>query len=153
MGGERKGRGPEPGVEIEGVPDELVSEFSTRSRHIEAEKDRLIAEYVAKHGRQPSARTVLKLRAQATLATRPEKQIRSLADLTAEWRQRAARVLGKDATGWARALTGAGVRRVLRADDVPLDVVREVGQAVMEAVGEKRSTWTRWNLHAAPRGS
>ena len=144
-----RGRDRNPAWEIEGVPDELVSEFSTRSRHIEAEKDRLIAEYVAKHGRQPSARTVLKLRAQATLATRPEKQIRSLADLTAEWRQRAARVLGKDATGWARALTGdAGVRRVLRADDVPLDVVREVGQAVMEAVGEKRSTWTRWNLHA-----
>lgn len=144
-----RGRDRNPAWEIEGVPDELVAEFSTRSRHIEAEKDRLIAEYVAKHGRQPSARVVLKLRAQATLATRPEKQVRSLADLTGEWRQRAARVLGKDATGWARALTSeAGVRRVLRADDVPLDVVREVGQAVVETVGEKRSTWTRWNLHA-----
>lgn len=123
-----RGRDRNPAWEIEGVPDELVTEFSTRSRHIEAEKDRLIAGYVAKHGRQPSARTVLKLRAQATLATRPEKQVRSLADLTAEWRQRAG--------------------RVLRADDVPLDVVREVGQTVMETVGEKRSTWTRWNLHA-----
>jgi len=144
-----RGRDRNPAWEIEGVPDELVSEFSTRSRHIEAEKDRLITEYAAKHGRQPSARTVLKLRAQATLTTRPEKQVRSLADLTAEWRQRAARVLGRDATEWARALTsGAEVRRVLRADDVPLDVVREVGQSTMEAVGEKRSTWTRWNLHA-----
>lgn len=123
-----RGRDRNPAWEIEGVPDELVTEFSTRSRHIEAEKDRLIAEYVAKHGRQPSARTVLKLRAQATLATRPEKQVRSLADLTAEWRQRAG--------------------RVLRADDVPLDLVHEVGQTVMETVGEKRSTWTRWNLHA-----
>jgi energy-coupling factor transporter ATP-binding protein EcfA2 len=37
---------------------------------------------------------------------------------------------------------------VLRADDVPLDVVREVGQSVMATVSEKRSTWTRWNLHA-----
>ena len=144
-----RGRDRNPAWEIEGVPDELVSEFSTRSRHIEAEKDRLIAEYAAKHGRQPSTRTVLKLRAQATLATRPEKQVRSLADLTAEWRQRAARVLGRDATAWARAITsGVEVRRVLRADDVPLDVVREVGQSTMEAVGEKRSTWTRWNLDA-----
>ncbi|GAB2991804.1 hypothetical protein GCM10027212_35210 [Actinotalea caeni] len=144
-----RGRDRNPAWETEGVPDELVAEFSTRSRHIEAEKDRLIAEYVAKHGRQPSARTVLKLRAQATLATRPDKQVRSLADLTAEWRQRASRILGRDANGWARVLTsGATPRRVLRADDVPLDVVGEVGQAVMETVGEKRSTWTRWNLHA-----
>ena len=146
-----RGRDRNPAWEIEGVPDELVTEFSTRSRHIEAEKDRLIAGYVAKHGRQPSARTVLKLRAQATLATRPEKQVRSLADLTAEWRQRAGRVLRRDANGWARTFTASTAdapRRVLRADDVPLDVVREVGQTVMETVGEKRSTWTRWNLHA-----
>ncbi len=144
-----RGRDRNTAWEIEGVPDELVAEFSTRTRHIETEKDRLIAEYVTKHGRQPSARTVLKLRAQATLATRPEKQIRSLADLTGEWRQRAGRMLNQDATGWALALTSGGEqRRVLRADDVPLDVVGEVGQAVMETVGEKRSTWTRWNLHA-----
>jgi conjugative relaxase-like TrwC/TraI family protein len=146
-----RGRDRNPAWEIEGVPDELVTEFSTRSRHIEAEKDRLIAGYVAKHGRQPSARTVLNLRAQATLATRPEKQVRSLADLTAEWRQRASRVLRRDANGWARTFTASTAdapRRVLRADDVPLDVVHEVGQAVMETVGEKRSTWTRWNLHA-----
>ncbi|WP_435061080.1 MobF family relaxase [Amycolatopsis thermoflava] len=144
-----RGRDRNPAWEIEGVPDELIGEFSTRSRHIEAEKERLIAEYVATHGKQPSARTVLKLRAQATLATRPEKQIRSLADLTREWRHRAGQVLGRDATGWAATLArGDEPRRVLRADDVPLDVVREVGQTVMETVGEKRSTWTRWNLHA-----
>jgi len=146
-----RGRDRNPAWEVEGVPDELVGEFSIRSRHIEAEKDRLIAEYVARHDRQPSARTVLKLRAQATLATRPDKQIRSLADLTREWRQRAGRVLGQDATGWAYALTSTAAeapRAALRADDVLLDVVGEVGQTVMETVGEKRSTWTRWNLHA-----
>lgn len=144
-----RGRDRNPAWEIEGVPDELVTEFSTRSQHIEVEKERLIAEYVAKHGRQPSARMVLKLRAQATLATRPEKQIRSLADLTRDWRERATRLLGRDATGWARALLrGEAPRRMLRADDVPLDVVHEVGQAVMETVAEKRTTWTRWNLHS-----
>lgn len=48
-----------------------------------------------------------------------------------QWWQRAARVLGLDATGWARTLTAPASgtpRRVLRADDLPLDVVREVGQ-------------------------
>jgi|GEM_PF-4052732 len=37
---------------------------------------------------------VLKLRAQATLAPpRPEKQIKSLADLARDWRERATRLL------------------------------------------------------------
>ena len=59
---------------------------------------------------------VLKLRAQATLATRPEKQIKSLAGLTRDWRERATRLLGTDATGWARALLrGEAPRRLLRA--------------------------------------
>ena len=36
---------------------------------------------------------VLKLRAQATLATRPEKQVKSLTDLTRNWRERAPQLL------------------------------------------------------------
>ncbi|TQM65211.1 ATP-dependent DNA helicase, partial [Klugiella xanthotipulae] len=35
-----------------------------------------------------------------------------------------------------------------RADDVPLDVIAELGRSVVETVGEKRSTWRRWNLTA-----
>ena len=133
---------------ISAVPEELVQEFSTRARHINAEKDRLIAEYVAKYGRQPSTATIIKLRAQATLATRPEKQVRSVADLTAEWRTRATGVLGQDATDWARAVTDNDKPLLLRADDVPLDAIGELGQTVVEVVGEKRSTWRRWNLMA-----
>ncbi|MFV0460454.1 MAG: hypothetical protein ACK5MT_16970 [Actinomycetales bacterium] len=37
---------------------------------------------------------------------------------------------------------------LLRADDIPLDVVRDIGSTVVETVGEKRSTWRRWNLMA-----
>jgi conjugative relaxase-like TrwC/TraI family protein len=145
-----RGRDRTPAWEIVGVSEELIGEFSTRTRHIEVEKDRLIAEYVARHGRQPSARTVLKLRAQATLATRPAKHIHSLAELTERWRERAGRILDQDATAWACALIGAGPpwKALLRADDVPLDFVRETGHEVIEAVGEKRATWNRWNLHA-----
>ncbi|KDA06384.1 conjugal transfer protein [Microbacterium sp. CH12i] len=130
------------------VPEQLVSEFSSRSRHIDEEKDRLIAAYVEKHGRQPSSTTIIKLRAQATLATRPEKEIHSLADLTAQWRQRAGNILGGEATRWAREVTANNAPLLLRADDVPLDVVRGLGQSVVTVVGEKRSTWRRWNLTA-----
>ena len=81
-------------------------------------------------------------------ATRPEKQVRSLADLTTEWRARANHVLGEDATTWARSVTTNSALLLLRADDVPLEVIAELGRNVVETVGEKRSTWRRWNLTA-----
>lgn len=142
------GRDRNPAWAVAAVPEELVVEFSSRSRHIDAEKNRLIAEYVEKHGRQPSAATIIKLRAQATLTTRPEKQVRSLADLTAEWRERAGRLLGVDATSWARGVTANDAPLLLRADDIPLEVIASLGQSVVDVVGEKRSTWRRWNLTA-----
>ncbi|WP_369062228.1 MobF family relaxase [Kocuria rhizophila] len=142
------GRDRNPAWAVASVPEELVAEFSSRSRHIDAEKNRLIAEYVARHGRQPSTATIIKLRAQATLTTRPEKQVRSLADLTAEWRQRAGRLLGTDAISWARRVAANEAPLLLRADDIPLDVIASLGQSVVEVVGEKRATWRRWNLTA-----
>ena len=142
------GRDRNPAWAIATVPEEMVTEFSSRSRQIDEEKNRLIAEYVERHGRQPSLATVIKLRAQATLATRPEKQVRSLADLTAEWRERASHLLGEDATRWARTVTASSAPVLLRADDVPLDVIDALGRRVVEVVGEKRSTWRRWNLTA-----
>jgi hypothetical protein len=142
------GRDRNPAWAITGVPEELVAEFSTRARHIDAEKNRLIAEYVAQHGRQPANATIIKLRAQATLATRPEKQVRSLADLTAEWRTRATKDPrpGRDDVGarghrQRQAAAAACRRRAARRD-------RRARALVVEVVGEKRSTWRRWNLMA-----
>lgn len=126
----------------------LVAEFSTRSRHINEATDALIADYMAQHGKRPSSETIMKLRAQATLATRPKKQVRSLAELTEQWRTRASQQLGVDATEWARTVTGGERQMLLQADDVPLDVIGQVGRSVVEAVGEKSSTWRRWNLMA-----
>src|SRR5699024_8757040 len=62
--------------------------------------------------------------------------------------ERAGRLLGEDATSWASRITGTQGTPPLRADDVPLEVIAELGQSVVEVVGEKRSTWRRWNLHA-----
>ncbi|WP_438940516.1 MobF family relaxase [Jiangella anatolica] len=144
-----RGRDRNPAWAITTVPPELVAEFSSRSRNIDAETDRLIDSYVAAHGRRPSRTTILRLRAQATLATRPKKEVRSLAELTSGWRSRASRVLRGDATGWAQTVTLVGAAPpLLRADDIPLEVMTERGLSVMETVGEKRSTWRRWNLYA-----
>lgn len=81
-----RGRDRNPAWAITGVPEELVAEFSTRARHIDKATDRLIDQYVAEHGRRPSAATIMKLRAQATLSTRLAKTVHSLADLTTGWR-------------------------------------------------------------------
>ncbi|WP_156411683.1 MobF family relaxase [Nocardioides sp. Soil805] len=70
----QRGAERNPRWEIVGVGDELIGEFSSRTREIELKKDELIAEYVARHGRQPSARLIVELRAQATLATRPPRR-------------------------------------------------------------------------------
>ncbi len=143
-----RGRDRNPAWAIAAVPEALITEFSTRARHIDSETDRLIGRYVEAHGGRPSAATIMKLRAQATLSTRPEKKVRSLADLTASWRERAGRVLGSDTTAWARTVTVNEKPLLLRADDMPLDVIASLGQDVVIAVGEKRSTWHRWNLTA-----
>ncbi|MCJ1703464.1 MobF family relaxase [Rathayibacter sp. VKM Ac-2926] len=143
-----QGRDRNPAWAVASVPEDLVKEFSTRARHIDAETDRLIARYVTEHGRRPSPATIMKLRAQATLSTRPEKEVHSLADLTASWRRRAGQVLGSDATAWARRVAVNEAPLLLRADDIPLDVIASLGGSVVEAVGEKRSTWRRWNLMA-----
>ncbi len=130
------------------VPETLVAEFSTRARHIDVETDRLIDAFVQAHGRRPDASTIMKLRAQATLMTRPPKEVRSLADLTAEWRQRASAVLQTDASTWAHEATQPQPTQLLRAESVTLDVIDALGATVVGAVSEKRTTWTRWNLTA-----
>ncbi|MEV1130516.1 MobF family relaxase [Agromyces sp. NPDC049794] len=143
-----RGRDRNPAWAIATVPEALVTEFSTRSQHIDAETDRLIEAHTRARGRRPGRVTIMKLRAQATLSTRPAKEVRSLAELTAGWRERAASVLGTDAVSWARTAITNLPHAMLRADDIPLPKVGALGRAVMIAVSEKRSTWRHWNLVA-----
>jgi conjugative relaxase-like TrwC/TraI family protein len=143
-----RGRDRHPAWAINLVPEALIAEFSTRSRHIDVETDELIEAYVRRHGRRPGPATIMKLRAQATLSTRPAKHVRSLTELTGEWCARAERVLGQDATTWASAAAAYSSARVMRAADVPPETVLSLGLSVMTAVSEKRSTWRHWNLAA-----
>lgn len=152
VGWEQRSRGRErnPAWVIQGVPDGLLAEFSQRSQQIDAAKDDLVAAYVAEHGHQPTARTVLKLRQQATLQTRPDKHVQPLSELTAQWRTRATAVLGTDATGWTRNLLAQHQHALepLRPDALDADAIETAARAVLQTVGEKRSTWRHWNLWA-----
>jgi conjugative relaxase-like TrwC/TraI family protein len=143
-----RGRDRHQALSIGSVPEALVAEFSSRSRHIDIATDALIAAYLDRHGRRPGPVTIMKLRAQATLSTRPAKEVRSLAELTAAWRERAERVLGKDATTWASTAATSSLGAMLRAEDLPREAIDEIGSRVMTAVSEKRATWRYWNLAA-----
>lgn len=76
-----RGANRNPAFEIAGVGEDLIAEFSSRSRAIDIEKDRLIAEYEHTHGRTPSDKTIIKLRARATRTT-PTREARPLARRT-----------------------------------------------------------------------
>ena len=144
-----RGVGRSTAWEITGVSQGLMDQFSSRTRDIEQVKDRLVADYVEKHGRQPSPKLLWQFRQQATLETRPPKQQHSLSDLTAQWRERANQVLGEDAPTWAAALiANSAADPLLRADDIPLDDLDTVAAVVVERVGDRRATWKQWNLHA-----
>jgi conjugative relaxase-like TrwC/TraI family protein len=150
---ERRVRGKDrnPRMEIVGVSDELIEEFSNRSAEIEHCADQLIDEYREKHGRTPSPGTINRLREQANLETRPPKTIESLADLTAQWRERAGRILGQDPTEWAQSLLSAALAepgQVFTAGGVPQEVVDMAASVVLGVVGDKRATWKHWNLWA-----
>jgi conjugative relaxase-like TrwC/TraI family protein len=144
-----RGERRNPAFEIVGVPDELIAEFSSRSRDIATATDALIEDFIAQHGRRPSPKVILKLRTQATLTTRPQKSVHSLADLTTGWRARADTLLRQDSAAWAGRLIAGGERPpLLDAEDLPRDRLEGLGRSVVDVVGQKRSTWRRWNLHA-----
>lgn len=151
VGWEARTRGADRMIrwEIAGVPQPLMDDFSSRTRDIEEVKERLVAAYVAAHGRRPSTRHLWRIRQQATLETRPDKELHSLSELTTRWRARAAERLREHAPAWAtRLLHTATPEALLRVDDIRLEDAAELAHAVVAEVGNRRATWRRWNLHA-----
>lgn len=138
-----------PSQQLTGVDEALIREFSNRSRLIDLETDRLVAEWKASHGTPPTATTTIKLRQQATLATRtakPETAI-PLHQLSAQWRTRAA------AKGFQpRDVLANTIRRSrtvpFRTGDFTANWIDAVGSLTRERVAAKRATWNRWNLLA-----
>ncbi len=138
-----------PSQQLTGIVDTLIREFSNRSRLIDLETDRLVAEWTDQHGTPPTATTTLKLRQQATLSTRTPKPetVAPLHQLCAQWQARAA------AKGFDPSLTLANtVRRSkkapFRACDFTTNWIETVASLTRGRVAAKRSSWNRWNLLA-----
>ena len=137
--------------QIADVPQELNREYSTRSRHITAAKDRQVAAYVAKYGRQPTSEQVIRMRQQATLATRAAKKNQSLKALTSSWRERATRHVG-ESFSFADRVQEAGKARLdnlplwsFRHDDVDDDAVRDAANCALASLSIGKSTWGKRN--------
>ncbi|REE02273.1 MobF family relaxase [Citricoccus muralis] len=136
-------------VELAGVPDSLIAEFSTRSRDIEARKDQLVAEWVATHGRQPTAAIVLQLRQQATLETRTPKedQSLSLAEKMVGWRERSLATGHDPATVVANAVGHADT--TINPEQLTDDVVGQLAVWTLADAATRRATFTRANVTAS----
>lgn len=137
-----------PRHDIEGVPVELIDDFSSRSRDIGTAKDDLIAEFRGAHGRHPTSVEVLKLRQQATLATRPDKQHIGLGSRMAGWRSRARQRLGRDPTAWAATVLNQSVLPTLTSTAFDEGMLCAVARTTLDAVAHKRATFGHANVLA-----
>jgi conjugative relaxase-like TrwC/TraI family protein len=138
-----------PGAQLTGIDDVLIREFSNRSRLIDQETDRLVAEWTNSHGIRPTPTQTVKLRQQATLSTRTAKPetIAPLHQLSTQWRERASSK-GFD----PRLVLAATIRRSqsspFHLPDFAVDWVNAVASLTRDRVAAKRATWNRWNLLA-----
>jgi conjugative relaxase-like TrwC/TraI family protein len=134
--------------EVTGVPEALMAEFSARSASIEVRKNELVSAYASAHGHQPSDVTVLKLRQQATLETRPVKEHRSLSELTGQWRERAEKHVGTEHSSWIAGLAGRNDLPLLCDGDLADEILADAAGVAVRTVAERRATFTRANLLA-----
>ncbi|TDW24152.1 MobF family relaxase [Kribbella kalugense] len=143
-----RGERRSPAFEIEGIPEELIREFSSRTEQIEANLATLL-EHRADDSAPPGRREMYVLRQQATLMNRPAKHLaKPLADLMRSWRERAERVTHKQAAAIIEKVLDSTTDRPLTAAHLSAETVHAYGATTVLALQTKRATWTRWNLLA-----
>ncbi|MCO4239426.1 relaxase domain-containing protein [Pseudarthrobacter sp. MDT3-28] len=138
-----------PKLELTGVDDFLIREFSSRTRLIDVETDRLVQEWAQTHGHAPTATTKIRLRQQATLSTRTAKpdRIVPLSTRTQEWRNRAASIDFNAERVVAETINRSRTAPLYESD-LDADWIQATGRLVEHAVAGRRATWNRWNLLA-----
>lgn len=138
-----------PSQQLTGIDEDLIREFSNRSRLINVETNRLVAEWTKEHGRPPTTATVIKLRQQATLATRvPKPELPTpLHELSTEWKARSTAKGFQPDDVIAATINRSRIAPFGFTDFTP-DWITTVATLTRERVAHKRSTWNRWNLLA-----
>ncbi|WP_276970534.1 MobF family relaxase, partial [Ferrimicrobium acidiphilum] len=145
---ERVTPGGMPKSEMIGVPTDLMEEFSQRVVAVREHKAHLVEQFTLAHGRAPSAVESVRLAQQANLETRQDKVHRSLAEMTDDWRQRAARYLDDDPTTFVASLANRNELPLLGAGDLAEEMLEEVATLALEMVSERHATFGRTNVLA-----
>ena len=138
----------EPVREISGIDPKIVTHFSSRRTEIEARYEQLLRTFRREHGYDPSRAVCHDLARQANLETREGKRApRSLAEMREDWRVSLTDAFGRKAVReLMAAVPGTAAEPTARKAE-PVDV-DAIAAAVVDRVGQNRSTWTVWNLRA-----
>ena len=138
--------GKEPVREITGIPAEMTAFFSRRRAAIEAKYAELARDYRVNHGHDPDLAASHKLARQATLATRAGKKPPvTLAAKRARWREELTAHFCPEAIENLRQAVPGEVHDQVRPVAPDLD---DLAERIVATVSSRRSTWTRWNIHA-----
>jgi conjugative relaxase-like TrwC/TraI family protein len=131
-------RQPENGIaEIEGIPDDVLAEFSQRSRDVDRRLTKKVERFRDTMGRDPSDRERWRLEREAVLDSRPAKPHNiSLSQLRDHWRQRTLDL------GYNPDLLFRGVvrRRIQVTGLTPISADR-LAETALAALEERQSSW------------
>jgi len=134
--------------EVTGVPEQLLTHWSSRRARIDIRRAQLAAAFQTEHGRPPTPVEAIKLAQQATLDTRDAKHApRSEAQQRRQWRSEAAHVLGGDRAvdTLVRSVVDAPQARVV---PVAPDLIERVADATKRVVESHRATWQVWHVRS-----
>ena len=150
------GRGRLPVREIAGLPQELLTAFSSRRTQIEKGYGSALENYRDSHGHDAPRHVQYQLAQEATLANRPDKgRPRSWAQAHGQWLTQAREMLvrGPFGTGLdVEALVRSVLGRSVPTADLDDAAVSDLARQAVETVAESRSTWTRWHVQAQVTG-
>ena len=134
----------QPVMEIASVPRELISLFSKRSEGIRSSLTELRQAYEEQHGHSPDRAALIKLAQAATLDTRPDKEApKTLAEQATMWRHEAGTLYTEDDLARITGTRTNTIRPIAAGIDVDAAARR-----IIDAVSDKRSTWTAQNVMA-----
>ena len=135
--------GNHTGVELACISDQQIERFSSRSIAVQARTNELVADYVAKHGRQPATKELLQLKQQATLETRvPKSQAVTRDQLRQRWTNQLAFehiVIQQD----VRNVLDAPPGRTHEPPTPAADDTSTVAAQIIDELSAKQSTWNR----------
>ncbi|KPM10139.1 hypothetical protein QR98_0086890, partial [Sarcoptes scabiei] len=139
-----KGTDATPVWEVAGVPRSLNEAFSSRRAGAKPVYERMVADYVERHGRQPTRRVNYRLWQAAILETRDAKRpAESLEQLRGQWREQAGKIVPSARLDeLADRIAGAEVTRPAFSTTL----VDQVAAQAIDTTLSRRATFKRSHL-------